>query len=132
MDSFRQHLQECLEGVPATTWDPSTIGDRNELNNDLDGITMAETQHPEVAYEEARQHLQTYGIELPPVAAHADDFLEEDGEIILPLVSEDESLLYFYFAFSKIDENYEIFGELLTVEELEEILDDGNDVDPFQ
>lgn len=133
MEGFRKHLQECLEGVPAATWNPDTIGDRDEINFDLDDITLDETLHPEVVYEFVRQYLQTHGIELPPVSAHAADFLEDDGEIILPLVSENNMLLYLYFAFSKMDDaTYDMFAELLTIEELEEVLDDDTVVDPIQ
>lgn len=132
MNGFRQHLQECMDGVPATAWNPDTIGDRDELNFDLGDITDSDTVHPEVTYELVRQHLETHGVDLPPATAHSADFLEEDGELILPLVAENDTLLYLYFAFCKMDEGYEVFAELLTIEELEEILDADTDTEPVQ
>ena len=133
MQDFCDHVKECMEGVPATTWDPessylSDYGVRGELNDHLDDITDY-ARHPAAEYEEVRVFLQGRNIELPPVSVYADEFLENDGEIIIPLVSTIEvpNLLFIYFAFTMnevTDGEFEVFSEIVTQNELEEILSD--------
>lgn len=130
MNGFRKHIQECMEGVPATTWDPNSIilsdaGDRIEINDVLAEITDQELMHPVMAYEQVSQALEAQGIQLPPAYAHADEFLETDGELVLPLVATDNEsdLVFLYFVFSQNDDGtYDILAEIVTTEELEEIL----------
>jgi hypothetical protein len=136
MQDFRDYLKEQMEGVPATTWDPSTStfwlndpSDRDVVNDQLADITDHEIVHPEVVYEQVCLYLQNQGIELPAVTVHANEFLETDGELILPLVATDaEEVVYLYFAWAQdeTDFDYDVLAEIVTTEELEEILN----VDP--
>jgi hypothetical protein len=132
MQDFRNYLLEHMEGVPATTWDPSTIclddpSDREAVNDELAEITDREIVHPEGVYEQVGQYLQTQGIDLPPVTVYVDAFLEIDGELILPLAAigeEEAAYLYFAWAQDETDFDYDVLAEIVTTEELEEMLFD--------
>lgn len=126
--SFKAYVKECMEGVPGAIWDPTTIS-HEVLNNELADITDEEVLHPELSYEQVCQYLESHGIDLPPASMYADDFVESDGEIILPLASPHSSdLLYLYFAFALVDggHHYDILAEIVTENELESILTDDD------
>jgi len=122
-----------MEGVPVTTWDPQFIhlnvsSDRDALNDQLADLTDREILHPEVVYEQVCEYLETHGIQLPLATVHTDQFLETAGELILPLVAEDaEEVLYLYFAFAQdeTDYDYNVWAEIVTTDELEEMLSDS-------
>lgn len=137
MVPFKTYLKECMEGVPAHEWDPDSIellssGDRLEINFLLDEAIDDLMPNPTVAYMRVADVLhESCGVELPDVSSHADTFASPDGELILPLVCPvTQGCVYLYFAFMENDDHltYEVFAEIVTTDELEEILDSGEDV----
>ena len=132
--SFKAYLQECIEGVPAHQWDPSYIQllnaeQRTEINFLLADLTDGLLPNPTVAYMNVSDLLnESCGLELPPVSTHADTFADTDGEIILPLVCPlaiTQGCVYLYFAFAENDDQltYDVLAEIVTTDELGEILD---------
>jgi len=134
MDSFRDYLRECMEGVPAINWDPTklVLSDpmtRDDLNEHLSDITDEVVVHPAVTYEQVRQFLQAEGLHIPPVSLYATEFQDTDGEILLPLVSSEniEEIVYLYFVFAQdeLQFSYDVLAEIATADELEGIWDEA-------
>jgi len=127
MIDFGTYLQECMDGVPAITGDLGAMNIyeiRDAVNFVLSDITDIETE-PEVAYERVRGILQDLRYLIPPASSHADMFIDGYGEAIIPLTHvEDAAPAFLYFAYASEDdtENYEILAEIVTEEELEELL----------
>jgi len=129
MIDFGTYLQESLEGVPAITGDPSSIDfhnpeDRESVNQVLLDLTDQEID-PVVLYERARQTLDDIGYLIPSVTHHAKMFMDESGEVIVPLTTPTtQGHVFFYFAWASDNETEhpEILAEIVTPDELEEIL----------
>lgn len=132
-------LKECMEGESPTL--PAIVGhdgsldfsnpeDRDSINTLLADITNTNTTAPPVVYERVRAIMRDVGYTIPSVTDHVDLFTEEDGETILGLVSPQGSSesQYLYFAFSRIDNNYEIFAEVVNEAGLEELFEDDVDL----
>lgn len=147
MQPFHDYLKEQMEGVTVSSCGPLSIclddpSDRDVVNDELADITDRDIVHPETVYEQVCQYLQTQGIDLPPVTVYADEFLEPGAEIILPLAAfDEENAVYLYFAFAQVETektydnpymNYLILAEIVTTNELEELLYEDPNSEPVQ
>jgi hypothetical protein len=137
MQGFRKHIQECMEGealLPAIEgdsdcanfFDPSV---RESTNFVLADVTDEPGVTPIVTYERVRLILMGLGYSIPPVSARPELFGDNEGEEIfgmtrpLPPNSPEPAICFLYFAFCASDDNtYDILAEIVTTEELEEIL----------
>ncbi len=132
MQDFQLYLKECMDGVPATSWDPESfhptdVKERDEVNFVLSDLTDTPSLDPVITYERIRQVLLGLGCEVPLASSYAEEFSETEGELILPLVQTPEQLVMFlYFAFlqNEDDLTYDILAEIVTATELEEILNE--------
>jgi hypothetical protein len=131
MQDFQLYLKECMDGVPATSWDPTTIdlldiGKRDEINFTLSDMTNIPSLDPVITYEQVREVLARLGCELPLASSHAEEFSETDGELILPVIaSGTQESMFLYFAFLQdVDLTYDVLAEIVTTDELEEILNE--------
>lgn len=136
MIDFRDYLRECMDGVPAITGDSDAMDfqhteDRDAVNFVLSDITDQEP-NPDHAYERVRGILHDIGYLIPPASSYAEMFLEGYGEAVIPLVHTSQEPAFLYFAYASEDEteNYEILAEIVTQEELEEILYENPDAGP--
>lgn len=136
MQPFREYLEEQMDGGPVTIWDPARLhlddlNDRESVNDELAELTSGEILHPEVSYEQVCQYLEPQGVELPAVSAHANEFLETAGELFLPLVSMNDAAhavyLYFAWAQDETDFDYDVLAEIMSAQELEELLNETPD-----
>lgn len=129
MLSFESYMQECfdggeesaIEGVPALpgALDLSVPSNRDTINFAL--LDLTETSlSPEVFYERTRGILSDVGYPLPSITSLTDVFTEESGEKILALGS--APLHYLYFAYLHDGELMESFAEVLTEDELDDVL----------
>jgi hypothetical protein len=138
MNSFKQYLKECMEGeglLPTITgtdeavdfFDPSQ---REATNFVLSDITDESQTYPAVVYEKVRSVLIGLGYSIPPVTDNPLLFGESEGEEIfgmtrpLPADSPEPDICYLYFAFCQVEDTttYDVLAEIVTQEELEDIL----------
>lgn len=140
MQGFRQHLQECMEGeswLPAITGSEDAVNfldpvQRDAANFVLSDLTDGEVLHPEVLYERVREVLMGLGYSIPPVSTRPELFGDTEGEEIFgmtrpqPPDSPEPEICYLYFAFAQdeIDFDYDVLAEIVTAQELEEILNE--------
>ena len=145
MDSFRKYLSECMEGealLPAITGTEEAVdffdpAQRDATNFVLSDLTDEATGAPEVMYERVRSVLSGLGYFIPPVSERPDLFGETEGEEVFGMVrphstdTPEPSMCFLYFAFCQDDanESYDVLAEVVTTEELEEILYEP-DVEP--
>ncbi len=131
MQEFQVYIKECMDGVPAITGDPGAMdlqvqAIRDTVNFFLSDVTDTEIV-PERAYERVRGVLGDLRYMIPPASSHTDLFVDGHGEEIIPLVHRENAVpVFLYFAYTSQDdtENYEILAEIVTTEELEEILNE--------
>jgi hypothetical protein len=123
MHSFEEYLSECLDvevvGEPGALelHDPEH---RDALNFALLDITDA-SHDTRLVYIEIASTLSGAGYQIPSVSEFP-ELLESDGEIIIGLIGPDgdPDPCALYFAFS----DQEIFAEIVTDEELDDIVSD--------
>lgn len=141
MQAFRQHVKEQMEGeqlLPAITSsedgvDFLNISQSDAVNFILSDITDEFAPCPEVVYERVRQVLMGLGYSLPPVSFRPELFGDTEGEEIFgmtrpqPPDSPEPKICYLYFAFCQDEETqiYDVLAEIVTEQELEEILDEN-------
>lgn len=140
MQGFRQHMKECMEGE---SWLPAIVGSegavefldpnqRDAVNFILSDITDEEVLHPEITYERVRQVLSSLGYSIPAASARPELFGDTEGEEIfgmtrpLPPDSPEPEICYLYFAFAEdeTDHDYDVLAEIVTEQELEDILNE--------
>ena len=134
--SFKEYLKECLEGgedsLPAVHGEPDVIdfsnpADRESVNSVLSDRTDGVMGDPAVVYEQIRGILMDVGYAIPPASAYAELLSDTDGEEVIGLgvtTHEDGGAHYLYFAFSQDEDgDFEVLAEIVTEEELEEILE---------
>ena len=123
MDSFEEFLSECLDvevvGVPDAL-DLHVPANRDGLNFAI--LDMTDASHDtRLVYGEIAAVLNDAGYQIPDVNEFP-ELLETDGEVLIGLIGPDgdPDPCALYFAFS----DQEIFAEIVTDEELEEITDE--------
>lgn len=143
MQGFRQHMKECMEGeqlLPAIEgiqgcvdfFDPAQ---REAVNFILSDITDEFAPCPEVVYERVRQVLMGLGYGIPPVSFRPELFSDTTGEEVFGLTrpqppdEPEHEWNHLYFAFCQDEETqiYDVLAEIMTAEELEEILNVGEE-----
>lgn len=137
MYSFRQYLRECLDGeasLPATEGTNESVNFHDPVQREATNFILSditdESGSPIVVYERVRQVLMDMGYSIPPVSARPELFEGTDGEEVfgmtrpMPPDSPEPAWCYLYFAFAQDEAGltYDILAEIVTSEELEEIL----------
>ena len=103
---------------------------REATNFVLSDMTDEVSGAPEVTYERVRSVLLGLGYAIPPVSANHDLFGETEGEEVFGMTrpiladTQEPTICFLYFAFCQDDANdiYDVLAEIVTTEELEEIL----------
>lgn len=132
MQSFSDCMKEYEDGGDAIS-PVSIVGNENAVNfgdpdnrdgaNELFADITADILTPiPVIYERIRQTLIGLGYTIPSAVERSAVLTDSEGEMVFSLVYPGVVPVYLYFAFVVDEETTEVFAELVTQEDLDDIL----------